>query len=342
MATLEEEIRQSVTDVLNDSSKCSIVGQGLFQPRYLTMQQAKGSVTAALLEHEPRINVTRVDVVPAQDIGVEIYLKYSIKEEVIMTELEELTQRVIVLESSVTALQTDVSTNQTDITALQTDVSTNQTDILTLDSRLDTAEASQITANDAIAALEGRVTTLETNVTALEAFRDNQGMLVAYHTENVGTNGGSPIGGIDTWAIVPINTITESSGSLTGLTVDQIANEITVPPGTYKIRAEVYGCGVKRFQSGIIANDTIIAKGQSVGSSADAFAVGLTLSQVSVVETRKTFTVATRIRLSGIYAYYHQFGASLGVAVYGTGDAQINPAQGTEERYSSLVIERVG
>ena len=328
MATLEEEIRQSVTDVLNDSSKCSIVGQGLFQPRYLTMQQAKGSVTAALLEHEPRINVTRVDVVPAQDIGVEIYLKYSIKEEVIMTELEELTQRVIVLESSVTALQTDVSTNQTDI--------------LTLDSRLDTAEASQITANDAIAALEGRVTTLETNVTALEAFRDNQGMLVAYHTENVGTNGGSPIGGIDTWAIVPINTITESSGSLTGLTVDQIANEITVPPGTYKIRAEVYGCGVKRFQSGIIANDTIIAKGQSVGSSADAFAVGLTLSQVSVVETRKTFTVATRIRLSGIYAYYHQFGASLGVAVYGTGDAQINPAQGTEERYSSLVIERVG
>ena len=335
MATIEEEIRQSVTDILTDSSKCPIAGQGLFQPRYLTMQQAKDSVTAALLEHEPRINVTRVDVHPAQDIGVEIYLKYSIKEEVIMAELEELTQRVVVLESSVTDLQANVGTNQTDITALQADVGTNQTDILTLDSRLDTAEANQVTTNNAIAALEGRVT-------ALETFRDNQGMLVAYHATSPGTNAGNPIGSVNTWAIVPINSIAESSGSLTGSTVDQIANEITVPPGEYKITAKVYGCGVKRFQGGIIANDTIIALGQSVAAPENIVASGYTMSQTSEIYAARTFTVSTRIRLTGIYAHYHTSGVSLGVAVFGSPPNQVSLAQGTEERYSSLVIERVG
>ena len=252
-----------------------------------------------------------------------------------MAELEELTQRVVVLESSVTDLQANVGTNQTDITALQADVGTNQTDILTLDSRLDTAEANQVTANNAIAALEGRVT-------ALETFRDNQGMLVAYHATSPGTNAGNPIGSVNTWAIVPINSIAESSGSLTGSTVDQIANEITVPPGKYKITAKVYGCGVKRFQGGIIANDTIIALGQSVAAPENIVASGYTMSQTSEIYAARTFTVSTRIRLTGIYAHYHTSGVSLGVAVFGSPPNQVSLAQGTEERYSSLVIERVG
>lgn len=144
--------------------------------------------------------------------------------------------------------------------------------------------------------------------------------------------------------IIPLSGISSKQGSLSNVQFSASENKIILPPGTYNIKGRVFGCGVVRFQAAIAANGTLIGEGESLGSSKDSFAAGLTLAQVSEVNiVGTTFTSESEIQLAGIYQHYHEFGASTGVAVFGDSSVQIpvTKATGSTENYSSLEIIRV-
>jgi len=159
---------------------------------------------------------------------------------------------------------------------------------------------------------------------------------------NAGVNGGNP-DFVKQWTPIPINKILRKSGYLNPDGVAFLSgNRIRIPAGSYKIIGRVFGCGVIRFQSAISINNTIVAVGESIGSSKNAFTAGLTLCQVSEVSTEVDLSVEGMIALEGIYSHLHEFSASLGVAVFGSdANLQVPILPGAEEIYSSITINRV-
>jgi hypothetical protein len=68
---------------------------------------------------------------------------------------------------------------------------------------------------------------------------------------------------------------------------------------------------------------------------------GLTLSQHSIVSGEVTLTANTEIELQAIFTHLHQFSATWGVNVFGSGGTQVPTTEGTTEQYSSLILERI-
>jgi len=322
IASIQEEIRQNIEDIL--TNKCPLSGQKLFYPINLVKQQAEIDIKEALKE-EIRIEVTHVGVESRLEGGAKIVIKYAIKRNVIVAELEKqieelsikvdeeankLSDLVILvagLEGRVTAIETDTTALQTDLASAKNDIAINHDDLIEIDGKI-----------------------------------AGQGQLVACHAMAAGVNGGDP-SQEDSWTPIPINTITHKSGYLATEGVAFLSgSQIRIPPGKYKIIGRVFGCGVVRFQSAISVNSTIIAIGESIGASKDAFAVGLTLCQISEVVTEVELAVEAMIAIEGIYSHLHSFEASLGVAVFGNDpNIQVPVSQDAEEHYSNITIYRV-
>lgn len=283
-------------------------------------------------------------------------IQVHIMVDTLQQQIDTLSQTITDLQGDLNSLQLLLGTTRTDLTGLQTSLGQVTSQVNTLDADLDATVAGLTVGQEiqgysailqAIAGLTLKANHLlgVNGAGAIEQFA--RGYARIEHRTAPASLGGNPTATAGTWATVPLNQITRQTAALGAIAMSN--NAVILPAGTYQFRGRAYGCGVVRFQSRLrdITNGVTLSVGESHGGARDTFATdatfgALTLTQISVVEDEITLAAQTLIELQAVYRQYHASSATLGVNVFGAGASQIAAVQGTDEKYSSLVINRVG
>lgn len=144
------------------------------------------------------------------------------------------------------------------------------------------------------------------------------GYMLIRDEKSSNTNGGASVNGVQTRTLNTVVSNTISGASLS-------ANQITLPAGTYRVRARAPSIGVNYSQALLynVTDMSIIARGTSENGSSNSFSDPFTTT--SFVETRFTLAASKIIELRHYTGEIHANG--LGAAV----------SQGTEV-YSSVEI----
>lgn len=325
----------------------------------ITMSKAaiKLAISRAIAARVGEVNVADLNI-SIELIRDVLKIQVHVMVDTLQQQIDTLTQSLADLEGDLNALQLLLGSTRTDLTSLQIGVNQLGSQLNTLDTDFDNAIAGltigqEVQAYSAILQAIAGLTLKANHLLGINALGNIEQFARGYarleHRAAPGSLGGNPTGTAGTWVTVPLNQVTRQTGILSAIAFNAGTNAIVLPAGTYRFRGRAYGCGVVRFQSRLrdVTNNQTIAVGESHGGAKDTFATdatfgALTLTQVSIVEDEFTFAGQTNVELQAVYKQYHASAATLGVNVFGAGASQIAVVQGTDEKFSSLVIDRIG